>query len=238
MSRRLAKFKRPWEKGVHSFVFSLPFRPGNAQKNNTPTFIASSIEGALRRADMALFFRVKMGAPVLLVLSVGLLARGSGPWNAAVPPCDRLEYQRETGLPTIYARDEFIWREIVHFLLEEDRGMDASDVIRIGVAEKTRAHPLFGRGSPMGYVVNGREGATIRMKRGQTHRFSVDAIGHPFYFTRDPIGGRATDENLTLEAIDAVRTTFEFEAIGALPASFYYQCHVHPSMGGRVQIVP
>lgn len=111
---------------------------------------------------------------------------------------------------------------------------------KIRFVKKTRKHPFFGKGSPFGYIVNGKEGADIVLKRGETYLFDIDVPGHPFYITHDPKGqgAEATDFfNEGGKATKGIETGKYRFFIDDKFLNCFYGCYLHPFMGGRVEFV-
>lgn len=111
----------------------------------------------------------------------------------------------------------------------------------VTVAQKTSDHPWFGKGSPNGYSINGAQGPDLILVPGKSVLLSLDAPGHPFYFTQSSAGGpQDTEQALSLPgyANDNERGEFRIKLPidYAGPEMFYYQCHAHPNMGGIVRV--
>ena len=109
----------------------------------------------------------------------------------------------------------------------------------VSVQNKTADHPEFGEGSSVGYVVNGEEGGALTLTRGTTYTFAVDAPGHPFYLTTDPVGGPGAPGEITdgvdnSQAEDGILT---FTPTADTPNLIYYQCSAHPNMGWQITVV-
>lgn len=103
---------------------------------------------------------------------------------------------------------------------------------------KDASHPFFGKGGPLGFVVNGVQGRPLVVVRGRTYRFKVSTgIMHDFYLSTDSLGwGTAT---LT----DGVSGNFTFKGVvtfkptAATPDLVYYACRNHKYMGGEIHVV-
>ena len=81
------------------------------------------------------------------------------------------------------------------------------------------------------YLIDGVADPTIHLIRGFTYIFNVNASGHPFEI-RVSNGGAAFNDGVTNNGEDNGLIYFRvpFDA----PASLYYQCQVHASMGGVI----
>ena len=110
----------------------------------------------------------------------------------------------------------------------------------ITVQVKTSAHPLFGKGEPVGFVVDGVEGAPITLTRGKKVTFGVDAPGHPFYLSTNVDGGPGFPGEITAGVTNSrVQTGLLTFTPGAdTPSTIYYNCGVHLDMGGTITITP
>ena len=114
-------------------------------------------------------------------------------------------------------------------------------IFNVKVTTKTAAHPKFGTGSEKGYTIDGVEGDTLTLLPGQTYRFNqFDATnqGHPlrFYKKASKIGSYQT--NVTAFGTPGIHGAFTQITI---PLSdpltpIYYQCSVHPYMGGQINV--
>ena len=87
------------------------------------------------------------------------------------------------------------------------------------------------------YVINGTEDYTLKLIKGKTYLFDIDAIGHPFYFTTNSVGGQGNKDSLMgLDEIVTDKGIISFTVRENLPNKFYYQCQKHPNMGSNVII--
>ncbi len=110
----------------------------------------------------------------------------------------------------------------------------------ITVMVKTAAHPLYGVGSNLGYVVDGVEGKALTLTRGQTYTFGINAPGHPFYLSTNPGGGAGFPGEWTT-GVTGSRTELgllTFTSDAYTPGTLYYDCGVHLDMGGTITITP
>ncbi len=109
----------------------------------------------------------------------------------------------------------------------------------VTVQSKTAAHPYFGQGSALGFVVNGTEGEELTLTRGTSYTFSIDTPGHPFYISTDATGGPGAPGEVTDGVSDSQveSGTLVFTPSDAHPELLYYQCALHPNMGWRINIV-
>ncbi len=108
----------------------------------------------------------------------------------------------------------------------------------ITVAEKTPAHPNFGKGHHLGLVLDNVPGKSLVLKRGETYEFDVQTDPlHDVYFSTSPMGwGGGT-------VADGIKGQFTYRGLIVVsptentPEIMYYQCRNHSSMGGKVVVV-
>ena len=127
------------------------------------------------------------------------------------------------------------------------------ETITFSVKRKSKAHPMYQQGSPMGFVVHtfeqgggvGAEGGTLKLVRGKYYRFKLlcGSAGDKYdlYFTEGKTGGMDAqspriansphpfDYDLTVQMPALKDTKF--------PERFYYHSSVHLCMGGPVELV-
>ena len=140
------------------------------------------------------------------------------------------------------------------------RNASATTSFNVSVATKTIAHPRFGVGHEMGYVIddigydiNGTrsphavnyEGVTLTLVRGRTYAFVLDAsvAGFPFYLTTaEPREWRP--DAFVGEVIDAVTNSrgeggsvVTYTVAATAPDTLYYACGAFRAMGGVVRVM-
>src|SRR3569623_722176 len=101
-------------------------------------------------------------------------------------------------------------------------------VFNVTVETKDASHPIYGRGVPMGFVVDGTPGKELALTRGVTYTFAVrTGIQHDFYFTTSPIGrgaGTVTDGVVGQFIYNA---DAQFTPTASTPAVVYFECRNH-----------
>jgi hypothetical protein len=84
----------------------------------------------------------------------------------------------------------------------------------------------------------------ITLYRGNTYKFDVDAVGHPFWIMTEPYKSKVSvdgststifDTGVTNNGADKGTVTFTVPTTGA-PDTLYYQCGNHDAMYGILQI--
>lgn len=108
--------------------------------------------------------------------------------------------------------------------------------IDVTIKVKSKDHPNYNRGYPIGYVINGVEGSSISLKRGETYVLDIRALDHPFYFTTSEVGGHGMPNSLMGDTTLVDRGTLVWTVPNTVPDTFYYQCARHEYMGGIVTV--
>lgn len=87
------------------------------------------------------------------------------------------------------------------------------------------------------YLINGQSTPTLRLTRGVTYTFDVQATGHPFYIKTAQVTGAVStfDTGVTNNGTDSGALTFQVPA--SAPPTLYYICGFHSFMTGTIQIV-
>ena len=86
------------------------------------------------------------------------------------------------------------------------------------------------------YSVNGATNPTLSLQRGQTYTFNVSATGHPFFISTSSgtNTGNTYSDGVTGNNVQSGTLTFVVPA--AAPNTLYYNCTLHSSMGGILNI--
>lgn len=108
----------------------------------------------------------------------------------------------------------------------------------VTTSTKTAGDPYYGKGVDTTYVINGVQGETLTLTRGQTYTFGIDSPGHPFYLSQEPMGGDSYSQEYTT-GVTGSRTEFgtlTFAVPATAPSVLYYDCGVHQYMGGQINI--
>lgn len=119
-------------------------------------------------------------------------------------------------------------------------GALAQTPFTVTTVTKTAAHPLFNTGHPMGFVVDGVEGAELTLVRGRTYTFQMSGVQsfHPFYVTTSALGGGAAEWTEGVTGNFATGTaTLTFAVPASAPDLLWYQCGNHQQMGWRMNVV-
>jgi hypothetical protein len=103
--------------------------------------------------------------------------------------------------------------------------------------------PLYVRVQPsqtnpkkMVFWINGWQQPRLFLVKGKNYSLNINTYGHPFYLTTDPHGGNGEVNNLIgvpASAYDKRTITIPCNSID----KFYYQCTLHPGMGGEVVVL-
>ncbi len=119
-----------------------------------------------------------------------------------------------------------------------DKGDRRAFAVR--VRDKSEDSPVYRKGWPQGFTVNGWEQPALTLVRGETYEFRIDTPGHKFYLTTDPIAGAGWDAGgLEVMGASMDQGSFQFTGGREHPDRFHYQCSVdgHFFMGGPVTLV-
>ena len=99
-------------------------------------------------------------------------------------------------------------------------------------------HPYFGVGDRRGFLVNGEQGKTLVLTRGEEYTFDVKTgVKHDFYFSTSERGwgaGTITDGITGQFTYDGEVTV---KPNPATPKVMYYQCRNHKNMGGKIHVI-
>jgi hypothetical protein len=92
------------------------------------------------------------------------------------------------------------------------------------------------------WLVDGVNNPTLTLTRGQTYNFVIDsmAFGHPLWITTARGAEDAPTNAWNLGVTNngaAAGTTLTFVVPASAPATLFYQCSFHDTMGGTINIV-
>lgn len=114
------------------------------------------------------------------------------------------------------------------------------DELTVTFAPKVN-HPWLGQGSTQGFIVNGKEGGTISLKRNTPYKFIYASPGgaHPLYFTTSSTGGVGMND------AERIKNSPELDKEGSTiitfgknyPDNFYYQSANDAKMGGPIKLL-
>ena len=108
-------------------------------------------------------------------------------------------------------------------------------VVVVAFPERTTAFTVVNSGATA-YQIDGVNNPTLALTRGQTYVFNVTAIGHPFFVktVRTTGTGNQYTSGVTGQGVTSGSLTF-IVPLDA-PNQLFYQCGVHSSMGGTLNI--
>lgn len=108
----------------------------------------------------------------------------------------------------------------------------------VTVSEKNESHPSFGKGHPLGFLLDDVQGKTIAIRRGERYEFDVRTdVLHDVYFSSSPVGWGGG------VVVDGIKGQFIYKGVIEItpndktPDVIYYQCQNHSAMGGKVFVV-
>ena len=112
--------------------------------------------------------------------------------------------------------------------------------LTVTVEGKGSAHPESQRGFSEAFVIDGQQGKSVAVVRGETYTFQMDNVPslHPFYLTTSAVGLGADpyDQGVSgnfASGNDAVTFTPDQNT----PDLLYYQCQNHQYMGWRIYVM-
>ncbi|MBI3902000.1 MAG: hypothetical protein HY306_03520 [Nitrosomonadales bacterium] len=108
----------------------------------------------------------------------------------------------------------------------------------VTVAPKDKSHPHFGKGSQLGFVIDGTQGRELVVVRGKTYRFNVNTSPmHDFYLTTGAIGWGTAALTDGVSGNFTFRGTVTFRPGAETPDTVFYGCRNHQFMGGEIHVV-
>jgi hypothetical protein len=87
------------------------------------------------------------------------------------------------------------------------------------------------------YLIDGQPNVALMLHRGETYVFNVNATGHPFYIKTARVTGTGSQYTQGLTGQGATGGPLTFVVPLDAPSTLFYQCSVHGSMGGTLNIV-
>ncbi|TPW17602.1 MAG: hypothetical protein FD130_603, partial [Halothiobacillaceae bacterium] len=108
----------------------------------------------------------------------------------------------------------------------------------ITAGNKDRSHPYYGVGSEYGFSLNGVQGKSIALVRGEKYTFDVDTgVKHDFYFSTSDIGRGVGVMAEGVQGQFTYKGLVTFAPTAATPSELFYECRNHRNMGGRIKVV-
>jgi len=87
------------------------------------------------------------------------------------------------------------------------------------------------------YLVNGQVNPSLTLTRGLTYTFNVTATGHPFYIKTQQVTGTGSRYDTGVTGQGATSGSVVFQVPQDAPNTLYYQCSIHGTMTGILNIV-
>ena len=88
----------------------------------------------------------------------------------------------------------------------------------------------------MAYFVNGQLQPTLSLKRGVTYAIEVDTPGHPLWIKTLVSNGQDDAYTHGITGNGTTSGTITFVVPADAPPQLFYNCLVHPSMHGSIEI--
>jgi hypothetical protein len=85
--------------------------------------------------------------------------------------------------------------------------------------------------------INGQLSPTLTLTRGQTYTFAINAPNHPFDIKTAQVTGTASQWTNGVTGEGTTSGTLTFAVPSTAPDQLFYQCEVHGTMTGVVNIV-
>ncbi|SVA95912.1 uncharacterized protein METZ01_LOCUS148766, partial [marine metagenome] len=167
-------------------------------------------------------------------------------FNAPIDNHDRLTKEKIYSWNPYVDLDKLInYRE--YYWLPNGPSAIAIKTIATGSTTEISVKNLTADGSTVSaYVFSTQEAKSnpsITLYRGNTYKFKVDALGHPFYLMTEPVSsGLASDGSTSILYNTGVtnngadKGTVTFTVPTTAPDSLFYQCGNHSAMHGVVKI--
>lgn len=87
------------------------------------------------------------------------------------------------------------------------------------------------------YGVNGQSNPTLTLTRGKTYTFSISTSGHPFWIKSTLGGGSSGRYDVGVTGNGRTSGTLTFVVATNAPSTLRYQCGVHSTMNGQINVV-
>ncbi|HYV51213.1 MAG TPA: hypothetical protein VE910_04860 [Dongiaceae bacterium] len=84
--------------------------------------------------------------------------------------------------------------------------------------------------------IDGATNPTLNLTRGQTYIFNINASGHPFYIKTTNIAGTSNAYSNGVTGNGTEVGTLTFVVPANAPASLHYNCSIHSSMNGPINV--
>ncbi len=108
----------------------------------------------------------------------------------------------------------------------------------ISLQKKTKKHPFYGIGDPIGFILDGKEGKELVLKRGNTYTFIVKSTPmHDVYVSSDEMGWGAKVVEEGIEGNFIYDGRLVITPSETTPSILFYQCQNHKAMGARLFVV-
>ena len=116
---------------------------------------------------------------------------------------------------------------------------DAAQTLVVKVVTKTTAHPEYGNGSTLGYIIDGIEGAYLEFTPGNTYKFDQSDssnANHPLRFYEDAAKATAYTTGVTTSGTPGSSGSYtQIIPTTDTPPVLFYQCSAHSLMGSYVK---
>ena len=108
----------------------------------------------------------------------------------------------------------------------------------ITLGPKDPSHPAYGKGHPMGFIVDGISGKELVVERGQTYTFDISTDAkHDVYLSKKEVGWGGAPFADGVENDYIYKGTMTLKVDENTPDALYYACRNHPYMGAKIHVV-
>ena len=87
------------------------------------------------------------------------------------------------------------------------------------------------------YAMDGLPNQPIYVVRGNTYKFTVDVVGHPFWLKTQAVTGTGSAYNTGVDTNGIEQGTINWTVDASAPDTLYYQCQFHARMSGVIHVV-
>lgn len=108
----------------------------------------------------------------------------------------------------------------------------------VTVGPKEPSHPAYGKGHPMGFLINGVSGKELVIERGKLYTFEIETNPkHDVYLSKKAVGWGGAPFAAGVEGAYTYKGNMTIKADKNTPDQLFYACRNHPYMGGVVHVV-
>ncbi|TMQ71933.1 MAG: T9SS type A sorting domain-containing protein [Candidatus Eisenbacteria bacterium] len=114
--------------------------------------------------------------------------------------------------------------------------LTSSPLAVIGATSAAAAFTVVNNGATS-WKIDGVDNPTLTLNQGSTYTFNVNASGHPFYIKTARVTGSGSQYTSGVTNNGVQIGTLTWTVPTDAPSQLFYQCGVHSSMGGTINIL-